>query len=73
MPNRKELELDNKIVYNICDKKDYIRAVITYISGMTDNYAIETYYNICLLYTSIMHKNAHKKTDNTAYKKENDF
>lgn len=46
LPNRKELELDNKIVYNICDKKDYIRAVITYISGMTDNYAIETYYNI---------------------------
>lgn len=36
----------NKIIYNISDEKDFSRAIITYISGMTDNFAIDTYNNI---------------------------
>ena len=46
LPHRNKLGLDNKIIYDISNKQDYIRAVITYISGMTDNYAIETYNSI---------------------------
>ena len=33
--------LKNKILYNMNDIKDYQKAIITYISGMTDSYAIE--------------------------------
>lgn len=44
--DRSELGLDNKIIYDISKKEDYIKAIITYISGMTDNYAVETYNNI---------------------------
>lgn len=36
----------NKVIYNISDEKDFSRAIITYISGMTDNFAIDTYNNI---------------------------
>ena len=38
--------LKNKILYNMNDIKDYQKAIITYISGMTDSYAIETYNDI---------------------------
>lgn len=33
----------NKIIYNIEDEMDYKQAIIDYISGMSDNYAIKTY------------------------------
>lgn len=36
----------NKILYNMNNEKDYYRAILDYISGMTDNYAIETYNEI---------------------------
>ena len=44
------LERDNKnnnnIIFDIKDKKEYYRAIIFYISGMTDNYAINMYNKI---------------------------
>ena len=36
----------NEIIFNIEDEKDLKQAVIYYISGMTDNYAIDTYNKI---------------------------
>lgn len=36
----------NKIIYNITDLKDYEKAIIDYISGMTDQYIISTYNEI---------------------------
>ena len=38
--------LKNKILYDMNNINDYKRAIITYISGMTDSYAIETYNDI---------------------------
>ncbi|MGN1299541.1 MAG: deoxyguanosinetriphosphate triphosphohydrolase family protein [Candidatus Scatovivens sp.] len=40
---RKEEKYNNKILYDINKKEDYIRAILTYISGMTDNYIIKVY------------------------------
>lgn len=40
---KKARKYENKQVYDINNKKDYIHSVITYISGMTDNYAIEVF------------------------------
>ena len=36
----------NSVLFIMEDEKEYIRAVIYYISGMTDNYAIDMYNNI---------------------------
>lgn len=36
----------NSVLFNIEDEKDYYRAIIYYISGMTDNYAIDMYNKI---------------------------
>lgn len=44
--DRNELKLDNKILYNINNKSDYLKAIITYISGMTDKFAIDLYNEI---------------------------
>ena len=33
----------NKLIYNISDFQDYKQAIIDYISGMSDNYAIKAY------------------------------
>ena len=41
--NREELKLKNRIVFNLSKKEDYIKAIIAYISGMTDNFAMEIY------------------------------
>lgn len=38
--------LDNKILFDLNNESDYYFAVIEYISGMTDNFAIETYDEI---------------------------
>ena len=36
----------NDVIFNIKDEKQYYKAIIYYISGMTDNYAIEMYNKI---------------------------
>lgn len=36
----------NKVVFNTSDEKEFCQAIIYYISGMTDNFAIETYNEI---------------------------
>ena len=38
--------LKNDVIFNMENEKDYYRAIISYISGMTDNYAIEIYNSI---------------------------
>lgn len=42
--NRKNLK--NKIIFNANNREDYFRAIIYYISGMTDKYAIDMYNKI---------------------------
>ena len=42
---RKEC-MKNDVVFNIDNEKNYYKAIIYYISGMTDNYAIEMYNKI---------------------------
>lgn len=44
--DRDELKLKNKIVFDITDKIDFSKAIISYISGMTDNFAMEIYNEI---------------------------
>lgn len=36
----------NEVLFNIENEKDYCKAIIYYISGMTDNFAIDTYNKI---------------------------
>lgn len=42
----KKEEYKNKVIFDIDKEYDYKKAIITYISGMTDNFAIETYNDI---------------------------
>ena len=42
--NRKDLK--NKVLFSLDNEKDYYQAIIYYISGMTDNFAIEIYNEI---------------------------
>ena len=44
--NREALKLKNKIIFDISDEYDFSRAIISYISGMTDNFAMEMYNEI---------------------------
>ena len=44
--NRETLKLKNKILFSLENEKDYYQAIIYYISGMTDNFAIEIYNEI---------------------------
>lgn len=44
--SRKEEKYNNKILYNLGKKEDYVRAILVYISGMTDNYIIKVYNEI---------------------------
>lgn len=44
--NRESLKLKNKVLFNINNENDFYRAIIYYISGMTDNFAIEIYNEI---------------------------
>ena len=37
---------ENDVLFNISNELDYNKAIILYIAGMTDNFAIETYINI---------------------------
>ena len=36
----------NKVIYKLENEKDYKRAILDYMSGMTDNYIVETYKEI---------------------------
>ncbi|PJI06896.1 hypothetical protein CUB90_03000 [Clostridium sp. CT7] len=40
---RKSQNWKNKNIYNLSSKRDYVRAVIDYITGMTDQYAIKIF------------------------------
>ena len=44
--NREDLKLKNKIVFDFKNPKDFYSAILSYISGMTDNFAIEIYNEI---------------------------
>ncbi len=42
-PAKRPVKYQNHIVYNIDDREDYRRAIMDFISGMTDNYAIKIF------------------------------
>ena len=44
--NREDLKLKNKILFDLTNKEDYLKSIISYISGMTDNFAMEIYNEI---------------------------
>lgn len=44
--NMRSEEYKNDIIFDIANERDYKKAIITYISGMTDKFAIETYDEI---------------------------
>ena len=44
--NRDKLKLKNKVIFDIDNPKDYYKCIFYYISGMTDNFAIEIYNEI---------------------------
>lgn len=46
LDNREELKLKNKVVFNLHDEKDFCKSILSYISGMTDNFAMEIYNEI---------------------------
>lgn len=46
LDNRDSLKLKNKILFSLDNEKDYYQAIIYYIAGMTDNFAIEIYNEI---------------------------
>lgn len=41
--NRERLRLHNDIIFDINNKNDFYKSILYYISGMTDNFAIEIY------------------------------
>ena len=43
LSDRSNTNLKNKVVFNLENEQDYCRAIIAFISGMTDNFAIDTY------------------------------
>ncbi len=44
--NRESLKLKNKVLFSIDNPQDFYKSIIYYISGMTDNFAIEIYDEI---------------------------
>ena len=38
--------MNNSVVFDMNNEKDYYKAIVYYISGMTDNFAIEMYNRI---------------------------
>ena len=44
--NREEIKLKNKIIFDVNNKEDFYKSILSYISGMTDNFAIEIYNEI---------------------------
>lgn len=45
-PNRESSNFKNKILFHDSSKTDFYQAILLFISGMTDNYAIEIYNEI---------------------------
>ena len=43
---RTNTNLKNKIIYDYTNPQDYYKAIIDFIAGMTDNYAIDMYNEI---------------------------
>jgi dGTPase len=43
LENRDEEKYNNKIIFDITNEKDYKKAIITYLSGMTDKYIVKMY------------------------------
>lgn len=46
LTDRSNSNLENKVLFDMNKPTDYYKAIIYYISGMTDNYAIESYNSI---------------------------
>lgn len=46
LENRNTLKLKNKTLFSLDNKQDFYKSIIYYISGMTDNFAIEIYNEI---------------------------
>lgn len=44
--NRDELHLKNKVLFDVNSEVDFYKCILFYISGMTDNFAIEIYNDI---------------------------
>ena len=44
--NKENLKLKNQVVFNLNNEKEFYKAIIYFISGMTDNFAIEIYNEI---------------------------
>lgn len=44
--DREKLNLKNKVIFEDSNKEDFYKVILYYISGMTDNYAIEIYNEI---------------------------
>lgn len=44
--NRENLKLKNQVIFNLNNEKEFYKAIIYFISGMTDNFAIEIYNEI---------------------------
>ena len=43
LTDRSNTNLQNNVIYDMNNEKDYYKAIISFISGMTDNFAIDTY------------------------------
>lgn len=41
-----KLKIKNQIIFDYKNKEDFYKSIISYISGMTDNFAIEIYNEI---------------------------
>ena len=46
LTDRTNTNLKNKIIYDYTNPQDYYKAIIDFIAGMTDNYAIDMYNEI---------------------------
>ena len=46
LTDRTNLNLKNKVLFFMDNEKDYSRAIISFIAGMTDNYATELFGEI---------------------------
>lgn len=46
LESREELKLKNICIYDISDNKSYQNAIIDFISGMSDNFAINLFNEI---------------------------
>ena len=44
--DERDIKFENKAIFDIQNEQDYLQAIIYYISGMTDNFAIDTYHKI---------------------------